>query len=101
VRCSLSEPVHQNPFTISQLNAKGEIIHQRIFLKNGKLFIPIKDKNGADNEISSRKGLKALIQEVEKNKSVKTSAPRTRYNDIWLERVQLDMYSDALSSDRQ
>jgi hypothetical protein len=100
VRCSLSEPVHQNPFTISQLNAKGEIIHQRVFLKNGKLFIPIKDKNGADNEISSRKGLKALIQEVEKSKSVKTSAPRTRYNDIWLEKVQYDMYTEAMHSEK-
>jgi len=83
VRCSLSEPVHQNPFTISQLNSKGEIIHQRIFLKSGKLFIPTKDKTGDECEIATRKGLKALVQEVEKAKSVKTPAPRTRYSDIF------------------
>jgi len=99
VRCSLSEPVHLNPFTISQLNSKAEIIHQRISAKGGKLFIPIKDKTGADSEISTRKGLKALINEVEKNKSVKIAAPRTRYNEIWLEKIP-QMYMEALTSEK-
>jgi len=100
VRCSLSEPVHLNPFTISQLNSKGEIIHQRISAKGGKLFIPIKDKSGADSEISTRKGLKALINEVEKNKSVRIAAPRTRYNEIWLDKIP-QMYCEALTSKKQ
>jgi len=100
VRCSLSEPVHLNPFTISHLNAKGEIIHQRISAKNGKLSIPLKEKTGADSEISTRKGLKALITEVEKNKSVKTAAPRTRYNEIWAEKIP-QMYAEGFPSEKQ
>jgi len=99
VRCSLSEPVHLNPFTISSLNSRGEIIHQRISAKAGRLFIPTKDKDGKDSEIATRKGLKALITEVEKNKSVKTAAPRTRYNEIWLDKVP-QMYAEALTSDK-
>jgi hypothetical protein len=82
VRLSTSEPVIQNPFTITKLNAKHEAVHQRIYFKDGRYSIPIKDKNG-ESEICSVKGLKHLIEDVIKAKYVTHIAPRTRYSHIF------------------
>jgi len=82
VRLSISEPVYQNPFTITKLNAKHEAVHQRIYFKDGRYSIPIKDKNG-ESEISSIKGLKHLIEEIMKAKYVTHVASRTRYSHIF------------------
>eukprot|EP01125_Pyxidicula_operculata_P006709 TRINITY_DN2307_c0_g1_i1.p1 TRINITY_DN2307_c0_g1~~TRINITY_DN2307_c0_g1_i1.p1 ORF type:complete len:552 (+),score=125.92 TRINITY_DN2307_c0_g1_i1:59-1714(+) len=83
VRLSTSEPVQQNPFTITKLNAKLEIMHQRVYLKDdGVYYINIKDKSG-DGEISSKYGLRFLIEELIKAKFVTEALPRTRYNYIF------------------
>jgi len=84
VRLSTSEPIQTNPFTITKLNLKNEIVHQRVYYKDGRYSVPIKDKFGINREVGSTKGLVALIDEVIKSKNVKCIAPRVRFSNIFL-----------------
>jgi hypothetical protein len=99
VRLCTTEPIHQNPFTITKLNSNNEIVHQRIYLRDdGTYYMPIKDKSGVTREIASNKGLVALMEEILHTKFVKAAAPRQRYKDIFIKTKPLDQgYLDNLN----
>jgi len=81
IRLSTSEPINQNPFTISKVNKELKTVHQRVYLENGEYYITVKD----NNKIGSSKGLCGLIAELEKQKVLLAgeTPPRTKYQIIF------------------
>eukprot|EP01125_Pyxidicula_operculata_P011861 TRINITY_DN387_c4_g1_i1.p1 TRINITY_DN387_c4_g1~~TRINITY_DN387_c4_g1_i1.p1 ORF type:complete len:547 (+),score=161.28 TRINITY_DN387_c4_g1_i1:95-1735(+) len=84
VRLSTSEPIHENPFTITKLNKELKIVHQRIYLENGELFVTVKE-GGKSKKIGTTQGLVHLIKLMEEPKLLRAgrTLPRTKYEDIF------------------
>jgi len=58
VRLSTTDPIEKSPFTISKVNKKGKVNHQRVFVSRNRqgYYVVVKSKNGdKDKKIRSKR----------------------------------------------
>jgi len=90
VRLSTSEPIHENPFTVTKLSKELKILHQRIYLDNaGTLFVLVKE-GGKSKRIGSNTGLVDLVRAMEEAKMLRSGStvPRAKYEHIFSQNSQ-------------
>jgi len=87
VRLSTTDPIEKTPFTISKVNKKGTINHQRIYVNRDRsgYYLVIKTKDGQkDKKIEAKGGIEALISKVTNELGLKYCCPGRRYNELFI-----------------
>jgi len=83
VRFSNTEP-ERTPFTISKINKKGAINHQRVYIRpDGKgYYTHVKYKNGT-KKVETTGGLDQLIKKVKSDLRLRTECPGRKYAELF------------------
>jgi len=86
VRLSTTDPIEKTPFTISKVNKKGTINHQRVYVNRDRsgYYIVIKTKDGKDKKIEARGEIEALITKVTSELGLKYNCPGRKYNELFI-----------------
>jgi len=79
VRLSTTEPIEKSPFTLSKVNKKGAVDHQRIYATAGgsTYYTHIKYKSGT-NKIEGQ-DLEILMKRVKSELKLKLECPGSKY----------------------
>jgi len=83
VRFSTTEP-ERTPFTISKVNKKGAINHQRVYLRPDAkgYYTHVKYKNGM-KKVEATGGLDQLIKKVKSDLRLRTECPGRKYAELF------------------
>jgi hypothetical protein len=86
VRLSTTDPIEKSPFTISKVNKKGKINHQRVFVSRNRqgYYIVVKSKSDQkDKKLEAKGEISNLIAKVAGELDLKTPCPGRKYGEIF------------------
>jgi len=86
VRLSTTD-IDKTPYTISKVNKKGTINHQRVYASRNGYYVVIKSKDDKDKRIESEGGIENLIESVTSELRLKHPCRGRKYNDIFSDKV--------------
>jgi len=88
IRLSTTDPIEKTPFTISKVNKKGIINHQRVFVNRDRsgfyIVIKSKDDGGKDKKLEARGGIEVLISKVASDLGLRYCCPGRKYNELFI-----------------
>jgi len=87
IRLSTTDNFEKTPFTISKVNKKGTINHQRVYVNRDRsgYYIVIKSKDGdKDKKIEAKGGIEVLISKVENELQLKHACPGRKYSELFV-----------------
>jgi serine/threonine protein kinase len=76
----------KTPFTISKVNKKGTINHQRVFVSRDRsgYYVIIKSKEDKDKKLEAKGGIEVLINKVAADLGLKYCCPGRKYNELFI-----------------